>query len=125
MAPSSRPVEVRQFPTSTLLPSFLAPNVSSMLQQRYASLRPGVTVPEEYWTDVGVLRDAIERIYISQTHKSQEVPMDRAVLKVHAYMASYDEGESLTCALDDEEDNTTAASISYLPSGEIEGLWET
>ncbi|EKD01448.1 RAB small monomeric GTPase [Trichosporon asahii var. asahii CBS 8904] len=51
-----------------------------------------------------------------------EVPMDRAVLKVHPYMASYEEGESLTCALDDEDDNTTAASISYLPSGEIEGL---
>lgn len=96
-----------------------------MLQQRYTALRPGMTVPEEYWTDVGVLRDAIERIYVSQTHRGLEVPMDRAVLKVHPYMASYEEGESLTCALDDEDDNTTAASISYLPSGEIEGLWET
>lgn len=116
---------MRQSPTSTLLPSFLAPNVSSMLQQHYTSFRPGTLVPDAYWEDVGVLRDAIERIYISQTHKGQEVSIDRAVLKVHAYMASCEEGESLGCALDDEDDNTTAASITYLPSGEIEGLWET
>lgn len=96
-----------------------------MLQQRYASLRPGVLVPDEYWEEVGVLRDAVERVYISQTHRGQEVPIERAVLKVHAYTASYEEGESLGCALDDEDDNTTAASISYLPSGELEGLWET
>lgn len=96
-----------------------------MLQQRYESLRPGVLVPDAYWTDVNVLRDAIERIYISQTYQGKAVPMDRAVLKVHAYTASDEAGESLSCALDDEDDNTTAASITYLPSGEIEGLWET
>lgn len=96
-----------------------------MLQQRYETLRPGAVVPDEYWADIGVLRDAVERIYVAQTHRGQEVPMSRAVLKVHAYSLNYDEGESLGCALDDEDDSTTAASITYLPSGTYEGLWET
>ncbi|RSH82705.1 uncharacterized protein EHS24_007699 [Apiotrichum porosum] len=120
-------VEVRLRPEATLLPSIIEANIPPFLRNNYRWLSGGTLVAPEGWADVGVLGRSVEQIYIAECGDGHPVDAQEATYHVHVYK-TVDNYVELSGGLDEDEEeqeaNTSAASVRDLPARELEGLWD-
>ncbi|CAK9785552.1 AAA-domain-containing protein [Cutaneotrichosporon oleaginosum] len=119
-------VEVRLLPHAVITRNHFVTQVSYILQDRLKWVHGDEEFAPHLWEDVPMLRDNVERIFISEIERPGPLKGDEVDYDVHVYKPWNEAGEVIQGGLDEdeEEDCPTAATITNLPSVHMEGLWE-
>ena len=91
--------------------------------------RIGVPSTLNGWQDIPDLASSVERIVASESScSSSTLSLEEMALQIHVYQPSdadsFEEFSNISGVRDDDDD-TTAASISDLPNRSWEGLWDS
>lgn len=120
------------------MPSLIQCNIPAMLRSSFDWIEPASVVPERFWTDIVMLRENVERIYVAECggfqcaqHQLTEGDSDSSIYapdaeyRVHVYQ-TFERSENLGGGLDDDEEdeNTSPATVHELPCTSFEGLWD-
>ncbi|TDL29268.1 AAA-domain-containing protein [Rickenella mellea] len=79
------------------------------------------------WDDCNILKSNVERIIVAESSCSEHsLPVEHCAFQIHVYQPS--EGQSYdrtTSSPSEPSEEVNGASVSELPSRELEGLWES
>ncbi|KAF8232439.1 P-loop containing nucleoside triphosphate hydrolase protein [Tricholoma matsutake] len=91
--------------------------------------RLGLPSTLDGWQDIPELASSVERIVVSESScSSTTLSLEEMALQIHVYQPSDTdsfEDFSNTSGVKDDDDDTTAASVSDLPNSSWEGLWDS
>ncbi|KAM0754327.1 AAA-domain-containing protein [Meredithblackwellia eburnea MCA 4105] len=132
-------IEVRLLSTSSLLPSLVRRMLHTHLSTTYESLIPCSEITD--WREVGALGREVERVWVGECAlDSPSIPLSIISLQIHIYqptsslspggvtqLFTSNSSQSEDAAPDDYGDgnDTSAASVTMLPSRELEGVWDS